>query len=158
MKSDPKEALQLLADRLREEDTPISPHVVEPAELPVFGLLAALGPAAADAPGEYALVVEAVREGYLLHHGAPRLLRGHDADLALLAGDYLYALGIERLAVLGDAAAVAVLADLIGRCAQLHAEEREDEVPKLWRASALAIGGEDHGDRPSPRVNRLHTS
>ncbi len=47
-------------------------------------------------------MVEAVREGYLLHYGEPRLLAGHDADLALLAGDYLYALGIERLAALGD--------------------------------------------------------
>jgi hypothetical protein len=158
MKSDPKQALQLLAQRLREEDTPISPHVVEPVELPVFGLLAALGPGAASAPGEYALVVEAVREGYLLHHGEPRLLSGHDSDLALLAGDYLYALGIERLAALGDAAAVAMLAELIGRCAQLHAERREDEVAELWRASALAIGGEDHGDRGPARVNRLQTS
>ena len=51
-------------------------------------------------------MVEAVREGYLLHYGEPRLLAGHDADLALLAGDYLYALGIERLAALGDPEAV----------------------------------------------------
>ena len=42
-------------------------------------------------------MVEAVREGYLLHYGEPRLLVGADADLALLAGDYLYALGLERL-------------------------------------------------------------
>jgi len=146
--SDPGEALGLLAAVLREEDTPISPHVVEPDERPVFGLLAALGPRSAAAPGEYALVVEAVREAYLLHYGEPRVLRGHDDDLALLAGDYLYALGIERLAALGDAEAVAVLAELIGRCAQLHAEGRVGEVPALWRASALAIGGEDHGDRP----------
>ncbi len=115
---------------------------------PVFGLLAALGPRSAGAPGEYALVVEAVREAYLLHYGKPRVLRGHDDDLALLAGDYLYALGIERLAALGDAEAVAVLAELIARCAQLHAEGRLGEAPALWRASALAIGGEDHGDRP----------
>lgn len=148
MASDPGEALGLLAAALREEDTPISPHVVEPDERPVFGLLAALGPRSAAAPGEYALVVEAVREAYLLHYGEPRVLRGHDDDLALLAGDYLYALGIERLAGLGDAEAVAVLAELIARCAQLHAEGRVGEVPALWRASALAIGGEDHGDRP----------
>jgi hypothetical protein len=145
--SDPSQALQALAARLREEDTPISPHVVEPDEQPVFGLLAALGPSAASAPGEYALVVEAVREGYLLHYGQSRLLRGHDADLALLAGDYLYALGIEKLAALGDAAAVAVLAELISRSAQLHAESRDDEVSALWRATAPAIGGADHGDR-----------
>ena len=137
-----------LAGLLRDEDTPISPHVVETDERPVFGLLAALGPRSAAAPAEYALVVEAVREGYLLHYGEPRLLRGHDEDLALLAGDYLYALGIERLAALGDARAVAVLAELIARCAQLHAESRAHEIPGLWRASAAAIGGGDHGDPP----------
>jgi hypothetical protein len=156
--SDPKQALRLLAARLREEETPISAHVIEPSEQPVFGLLAALGERAAAAPGEYALVVEAVREGYLLHYGTPRLLRGHDADLALLAGDYLYALGIERLAALGDDEAVAVLAELIGRCAQLHAEGRENEVPGLWRASALAVGGGEHADRERSRVNRLPAS
>jgi len=156
--SDPKQALRLLAARLRDEATPISPHVEEPAEQPVFGLLAALGERAAAAPGEYALVVEAVREGYLLHYGTPRLLRGHDADLALLAGDYLYALGIERLAALGDDLAVAVLSELIGNCAQLHAEGRENEVPGQWRASALAVGGGEHADREAARVNRLLTS
>jgi hypothetical protein len=146
----PNEALTRLADLLREGETPISPHVVDTDERPVFGLLAALGPRSAAAPGEYAFVVEAVREGYLLHYDEPRLLRGHDDDLALLAGDYLYALGIERLAALGDAAAIAVLAELIGRCAQLHTEDRAEEAPPLWRAAALAVGGRDHGDRPAP--------
>ncbi len=148
----------VLAARLRQEETPISAHVVESDERPVFGLLAALGERAAAAPGEYAFVVEAVREGYLLHYGTPRLLRGHDADLALLAGDYLYALGIERLAALGDDKAVTVLSVLIGRCAQLHAEGRENEVPDLWRRSALAVGGGEHADREMARVNRLATS
>jgi hypothetical protein len=147
MSSGPNRALATLAAILREDGTPISPHVVETDERPVFGLLAALGPRAAAAPGEYALVVEAVREGYLLHYGEPRLLRGHDRDLALLAGDYLYALGIERLAALGDAEAVAALAELISRCAQLHAEGRQDEVPALWRATAASIAGARHGDR-----------
>jgi hypothetical protein len=156
--AEPAGALRALAARLREEDTPISPHVVETDEQPAFGLLAARGPRAAAAPGEYALVVEAIREGYLLHYGEPRLLRGHDDDLALLAGDYLYALGLERLAALGDAEAVAELAELIGRCAQLHAEGREDEAPALWRAAALAVGGDGHDDRESARVNRLRAS
>lgn len=142
---DPGDALHALAERLRAEATPISPHVVDPAEEPVFGPLAAAGPRAASAPAEYALVVESVREGYLLHYGEPRLLRGPDEDLALLAGDYLYALGIEGLAALGDAEAVAALAELIGRCAQLHAEDRADEVAALWRATALAVGGAQRG-------------
>ncbi|HXR29918.1 MAG TPA: hypothetical protein VN752_02100 [Solirubrobacterales bacterium] len=145
----PAGALRVLASLLREEDTPISPHVVETEEQPVFGLLAALGPRSAAVPAEYALVVEAVREGYLLHYGEPRLLSGHDEDLALLAGDYLYALGIERLAALGDPEAVGVLAELIGSCARLHAEGREAEAPALWHASALAIGGGDHRHRPA---------
>ncbi|MEX2108502.1 MAG: hypothetical protein WD827_06420 [Solirubrobacterales bacterium] len=139
--TDPAEALHAVATLLREESTPISPHVVEPSEEPVFGPLAAAGPRAAAAPAEYSLVVEAVREGYLLHYGEPRLLAGHDADLALLAGDYLYALGIERLAALGDAEAVRELADLISLCAQSHAEERADEVPALWQKSVATIAG-----------------
>src|SRR4051812_36555306 len=137
----PGDALDLLAARLREAESPLAKHVTGSDERPVFGLLAAIGPRSAAAPGEYAFVVEAVREGYLLHYGTPRLLAGHDADLALLAGDYLYALGIDRLAALGDTAAVAVLADLISRCAQLHAEGRDEEVPELWPAAAWKIAG-----------------
>jgi hypothetical protein len=120
-------ALAELARQLREEDTPIAPHVVGVDEV--------------DGPtGEYALVMEAVREGYLLHYGESRLMSGHDPDLALLAGDYLYALGLDRLAALGDTKAVAVLSELIARCAQLHAEGRGDEVDPLWADAAQSLG------------------
>ena len=122
------DALGDLARQLRQEQTPISPHVVDPAEPGGFGL-----------PDEYALVLEAVREGYLLHYGDPRLLRGHDDDLALLAGDYLYALGIERLAALGDTDSVRLLADLISDCARFHAEGREDDVARLWEAAVSEL-------------------
>jgi hypothetical protein len=128
--ADPDQALVALAAQLREEGTPISPHVVDPPPGSAFA-----------PPGEYALVVEAVREGYLLHYGEPRLLAGHDPDLALLAGDYLYAMGIERLATLGDTHAVHLLADLISTCAQLHTEGREDEVPAEWTKTVWAIAG-----------------
>jgi hypothetical protein len=135
-------ALQTLAEQLRAEDTPISPHVVDPAEPPTLGELAASGPATATAPAEFALVVEAVREGYLLHYGEPRLLAGHDSDLALLAGDYLYALGLDRLAALGDTRAVAILADLISQCARLHAEGETKGIPDLWRKAAEEIAAD----------------
>jgi hypothetical protein len=158
MAPDPKDVLSRLLALLREEETPISAQLAGTDEEATFGLLAASGPRAAEDPAEYALVVETVREGYLLHYGTPRLLRAPDPDLALLAGDYLYALGIERLASRGDAKAVAVLADLISRCARLHAEGREEEVPALWHASALAIGGGEDGDRAGARVNRLPPS
>ena len=139
--NDPADALVELAAQLRAEDTPISEHVVNPAEPPVLGPRAAEGPRAAAAPAEYSLVVEAVREGYLLHYGVSRLLAGHDPDLALLAGDYLYALGIERLAALGDTEAVEVLSDLISTCAQLHTEGKEDKVPSIWTQAIQEIAG-----------------
>jgi hypothetical protein len=128
--SDATAALRTLATQLREEDTPISPHVVDPSEGQAFA-----------PPGEYAFVIEAVREGYLLHYDEPRLLAGHDRDLALLTGDYLYALGIERLAQLGDTEAVHLLADLISACAQLHTEGREDDVAGVWQETIQAIDG-----------------
>ncbi|HYJ21684.1 MAG TPA: hypothetical protein VEW07_06650 [Solirubrobacterales bacterium] len=139
--SAPATALLDLAAQLREEDTPISFHVVDSDAAPTLGELAAAGPRAAADPGEYALVVEAVYEGYLLHYGESRLLAGHDPDLALLAGDYLYALGLDRLAALGDDRAVAILSDLIGRCAQLHTEGEATRVPGLWEAAAGEIAG-----------------
>jgi hypothetical protein len=135
------DTLRALAAQLRDEDTPISPHVVDPAAAPTLGSLAAAGPRTAAHPGEYALVVEAVYEGYLLHYGEPRLLAGHDADLALLAGDYLYALGLDRLAALGDERAVSILSDLISRCAQLHADGDPGSTPGLWEAAAGEIAG-----------------
>jgi len=137
----PVDVLRTLAAQLRDEHTPISERVIDPVAAPELGELVASGPRAATAPGEYALVVEAVREGYLLHYGEPRLLAGHDADLALLAGDYLYALGLDRLATLGDTAAVGVLSNLIGSCARLHAEDRAASVPGLWDAAAREIAG-----------------
>jgi hypothetical protein len=139
--SAPADALHTLADQLREEDTPISPHIVDAAAAPTLGALAATGPRTAAAPGEYALVVEAVHEGYLLHYGEPRLLAGHDPDLALLAGDYLYALGLDRLAALGDERAVSILSDLISRCAQLQAEGDSGSILGLWEAAAREIAG-----------------
>jgi len=124
-------ALQALADQLRDEDTPIAPHVVDPAERSQLGELAG--------GGEYALIVEAVREGYLLHYEQPRLLAGHDSDLALLAGDYLYALGLDRLAALEDTRAVAILSDLISECARMQAEGDVGSIPALWREAAKQI-------------------
>jgi hypothetical protein len=142
----PMRSLAALATELRGEESVISPHVVDPGELEVaLGLLAAAGPRAAGAPAEYALVVEAVREGYLLHYGSPRIVRGADPDLALLAGDYLYALGLERLAAVGDLPAVRELADLISLVAQIHAEEGEGAA-ELWLASTVAVAaGPDEG-------------
>jgi hypothetical protein len=82
-----------------------------------------------------AFVMEAVYEGYLLHYGEPRAFAGMDDDLRLLAGDALYALGLQRLAEEGDLAAVAELADLISACAQAQAEGRPETCERLWEAT-----------------------
>jgi hypothetical protein len=85
--------------------------------------------------GHRAFTMEAVYEGFLLHYREPRAFAGMDPDLRLLAGDALYALGLERLAEAGDLAAVAELADLISACAQAQAEGRADETRALWDAT-----------------------
>jgi hypothetical protein len=92
-----------------------------------------------------AYVLEAVYEGYLLHYGSPRAFSGMDRDLRLLAGDALYALGLERLAERGDLDGVAELADLITLCAWAESEGRQDLIEGLWEASTAALsprGGE----------------
>jgi hypothetical protein len=90
-----------------------------------------------------AFTMEAVYEGYLLHYGEPRAFGADmDPDLRLLAGDALYALGLERLAQHHDLAAVAELADLISLCAQAQAEKRPQLVPVLWEATLAALSPE----------------
>jgi hypothetical protein len=136
--------LSALASLLRDGENVISPYVRDTDEEPALGTLAASGPRAREAPGEYMLLVEAIREGYLLHYETPRLIDGADGDLRLLAGDYLYALGLERLAGRGDLDAVRELADLISLAAQVHAENGDgsgaERVAALWLAASVAVG------------------
>ena len=105
------------------------------------GLVAAtVADAPAGPPGdELDFIVEAIREGYLQHYGAGRVVRPDDPDLALLAGDRLYALGLARLAALGDLAAVAELADVISLSAQAHAEGDAARAQAVWQAGAAAL-------------------
>ena len=102
--------------------------------------VAAAGPRAAAARTEVELAVAAVHEGYRLHYGRPRALAIDDADLALLAGDRLYALGLERLAELGDLVAIGELADVIALGAQAQAAGDEGLARAAWDAGAAAIG------------------
>jgi hypothetical protein len=136
-------SLASLTALLRDGENVIAPHVVDSDDEPALGALAAAGPRAAAAPEEYLLLVEAIREGYLLHYEEPRLIEGADSDLRLLAGDYLYALGLERLAARGDMEAVGELADLISLAAQIHAEGElgatDDRVRALWLAATVAV-------------------
>jgi hypothetical protein len=97
--------------------------------------------------GERAFVLEAVYEGFLLHYREPRAFHGMDDDLRLLAGDALYALGLERLAETGDLDAVAELSDLISLCSRAEAERRGDLVERLWAATVRRLDGDGPGAR-----------
>ena len=112
----------------------------------------------------YALGLETIYEGFLVHYGRPRLLEPEDDDTALVLGDYLYAQGLARIASLGDVDAVGDLAELISLCAQARADAREGDGA-AWAATAALIGQRqldtaradlrDHGDAaPLERLAR----
>ena len=139
-------ALGWLAATLRADGGLLGTALTEPAAAGgALGDEAAAGPRAAGREEEYALLVEAIVEGYLQHYGIGRVVRPADPDLALLAGDRLYALGLARLAELGDLDAVAELADVISLVAQAHAEGDADRAAAVWAAGVDAVG---HGPGP----------
>jgi hypothetical protein len=101
---------------------------------------AAAGPRARRARDEYELLMETIYEGYLLHYGAGRVVGATEADLGLLAGDRLYALGLARLVALGDTEAVAELADTITLSALAQAAGDAQLAQAVWEAGAHAVG------------------
>ena len=90
-----------LADSVREAGGLLAATVAGAEREGAHGQAAAAGPRAAGHEAEYALLVEEIREGYLQHYGEGARVRPDDPDLALLAGDRLFALGLARLAELG---------------------------------------------------------
>jgi hypothetical protein len=88
----------------------------------------------------FALGIETIYEGYLVHYGHPRLFAAPDDDTALLLGDYLYAEGLARIARLDNVAAVADLAELISLCAHLRGDGRPSGDGEAWAASAALLG------------------
>jgi hypothetical protein len=101
-----------------------------PTDEPVFSPLA---------DERFAIGLETIYEGYLVHYGTPRLFAPPDPDTALLLGDYLYAHGLVRIADAGDVDAVSDLSELISLCSQLRAENAEGDGP-LWAATAALLG------------------
>jgi hypothetical protein len=104
----------------------------EPEREAVFGALA---------PEPFALGLETIYEGYLVHYGRPRLFSPAERDVALLLGDYLYAHGLVRIADTGEIDAVATLAELISTCAHLRAEKAEGDG-EAWVDAVRRLGGD----------------
>jgi hypothetical protein len=94
----------------------------------------------------FALGLESIYEGYLLHYGRARLFAPRDRDTTILLGDYLYAHGLVRIAVLGEVEVVADLAELLSLCAQLRAERGSragSEDGLVWAATVAVLGQSD---------------
>jgi hypothetical protein len=96
----------------------------------------------------FALALETIYEGYLLHYGVSRLFAPTDRDTALLLGDALYAQGLVQLAALGETGPVGEFAALISLCAQ-HRGDRLDGDGEAWADTAARLGG-----RPAPAQAR----
>jgi hypothetical protein len=104
----------------------------EPEREGVFGPLA---------PERFALGLETIYEGYLVHYGRSRLFAPTDDGTALLLGDYLYAHGLVRVAATGELEAVVALAELISTCAHLRAEQAPGDG-EAWVDAVRRLGGD----------------
>ena len=143
-----EDALERLRTLLRDERGLIATLLDSPngEDGSVRGALASPARVAAEGPRtearseEYELLVEAIYEGYLLHYGSPRVVHAPEADLRVLAGDRLYAIGLARLVALGDTAAVAELADTITLSALAQGAGQRELADAIWAAGARAVG------------------
>jgi hypothetical protein len=154
-------ALAALAAVLRDDGGLVAAVVVDPPGPGSDGgsapaAIVVDGPRTRSRADAYALVVEAVYEGYLLHYGAARIVRTDDADLALLAGDQLYALGLARLVALADLDGVRELADVISLSALARAIGDAELADDVWRAGvrAIAWGADPEHERAKDLLRR----
>lgn len=128
----------------------------------------AFGPAPAAAPqprwgalyaeldaGEdpaFAVAVELIYEGYLLHYRETRALAlaADDLETRLLAGDCFYARGLRGIAARGDADAVGLLSRLMAACSYLraaHAPFVADDA--LWAYTTAGLVAQHRGAEPA---------
>jgi hypothetical protein len=134
-----------LRDAVRDCGTPLASALGDDAadrDGDERALRASAGPRVAAHREDVEIAVAAVDEGYRLHYSTSRALHIDDPDLALLAGDRMFALGLARLAAIGDLTAIAELADIISLSAQAHAGGDEALADAAWRAGVTAIAGD----------------
>ncbi len=110
---------------------------------PLFAALAGDGrdaEAAAQA-ADYALAIELIYEGYLLHYRRSRVASPGDGDPSrLLTGDYLYARGLRVIAAAGDVDSVRLLTSLMAVCSYLRSEGADFALDDdVWAFTVAAI-------------------
>jgi hypothetical protein len=110
-------------------DALLAPESREP--LPVFSPLLS--------EPRFALGIETIYEGYLLHYGRARLFAPADDDISLLLGDALLAHGLVRIAETGSTTAVGDVAALLSLCAQARADGLDGDGA-AWAATAALLG------------------
>ncbi len=101
---------------------------------------------------DYIFALEYIFEGYLLHYATSRLLEASGDDFHLLAGDYMYARGLNHTAAIGDLFCIRILAELVELCSYLHCEDPDRRlVLKAWSVVSLCLAdralGEERCDR-----------
>lgn len=122
---------------LFEAQPSLARALADPLPEPVVAPLAAPG-----LTGDAAFGLDLILEGFLLHHGTPRLLDLEAGD-RILAGDFCYAQGLVRVASVGDLRVIRELADLIALSASLVATDDEEHLPALWRTIVSVIADDD---------------
>jgi hypothetical protein len=160
-----RDGAEALREALRDEGGTVAALLGEPPARgqaraltrPGPAQLAAAGPRAHGREREYELLLEMILEGYRLHYDQPAVVQPADADLRLLLGDQLYALGLSRLAELGDLEAVAELADVISLAAEAHSASDPDLARAVWEAGAASVGwGSSDAHRRAKARARAH--
>lgn len=123
----------LLKESLRPQPDPREPGFSDLFQ-------AALGGGGHPGAGDYRFALEFIFEGYLLHYGRSRILTERPADFCLLAGDYMFAKGLERIARLQEADCVKMFADLVSICAGVRCNELKPELAlEAWAIAALSL-------------------
>jgi hypothetical protein len=158
-----RDGAHALREALRAEGGTVAAYLTEPPagaralDSPGPAQVAAAGPRTRGNEREYELLIEMILEGYRLHYEEPMVVCPEDPDLALLLGDQLYALGLARLAELGDLEAVAELADVISVAAQAHSASDRELAGAMWEAGAVSVGwGASDAYRRAKSRARVH--
>ena len=99
----------------------------------------------------FALGVETIYEGYLVHHAASRLFAPADREQAILLGDYLYAAGLVEICRAGELRAVTTLAELIATVSDRRSRGLTDDSA-AWEQRR---GGARAGARPGRAMKDL---